>query len=349
MNGRLYDPAVGRFLSPDENVSFPGYSQSFNRYAYALNNPLSVTDPDGENPLIILGAILGGWMGMGKAMINSDKQGWGLVGDMFKGLFVGAASGAAGAWAGGAAASAIGTGGFLGGAASGTAGGFTAGFVGGAGNAWMNGAGFGTGLIAGVNIGITSGLISGSIGGLIGGFDALSNDASFWDGHYEGEVGGLGKSDWEAKFLDEEIPAGARPTNTGEIVVTDENPNYGKYGWTRNGGAKPHYGVDYAGEVGDEVYSMYDGKVTRLWNSRAYGPNATRIYSTINGKYYNVDYGHLSKSALALNQVVSVGGLVGYMGRLGNIAGTSFPTHVHIAIWRPLPGNVMGFVMPWCK
>jgi murein DD-endopeptidase MepM/ murein hydrolase activator NlpD len=52
---------------------------------------------------------------------------------------------------------------------------------------------------------------------------------------------------------------------------------------------------------------------------------------------------------LSLNQSVSAGDLVGYMGRMGNIAGTSFPTHVHIAVWRPLPGNVMGFVQPWWK
>ena len=48
MNGRLYDPLVGRMLSPDNNVQAPGYTQNFNRYSYALNNPLRFTDPDGE-------------------------------------------------------------------------------------------------------------------------------------------------------------------------------------------------------------------------------------------------------------------------------------------------------------
>jgi RHS repeat-associated protein len=48
MNARLYDPAVGRFLSPDPYVQFPGFSQSFNRYSYALNNPLKYTDENGE-------------------------------------------------------------------------------------------------------------------------------------------------------------------------------------------------------------------------------------------------------------------------------------------------------------
>ena len=48
MNARLYDPALGRFLSPDPYVQMPDFSQSFNRYAYALNNPFKYTDPEGE-------------------------------------------------------------------------------------------------------------------------------------------------------------------------------------------------------------------------------------------------------------------------------------------------------------
>ncbi|MCP3962151.1 MAG: hypothetical protein GY719_30275 [bacterium] len=47
MNGRVYDPVIGRFLSPDPNIQAPENTQNLNRYSYVLNNPLSYTDPSG--------------------------------------------------------------------------------------------------------------------------------------------------------------------------------------------------------------------------------------------------------------------------------------------------------------
>ena len=47
MNGRVYDPKLGRFMQADPHVQAPGNSQSYNRYAYVLNNPMSYTDPSG--------------------------------------------------------------------------------------------------------------------------------------------------------------------------------------------------------------------------------------------------------------------------------------------------------------
>ena len=47
MNGRVYDPRLGRFLEADPTVQAPDDTQSYNRYAYVRNNPLSYTDPTG--------------------------------------------------------------------------------------------------------------------------------------------------------------------------------------------------------------------------------------------------------------------------------------------------------------
>jgi len=48
MNGRVYDPVLGMFISPDNYMQQPGNSQSFNRYSYCINNPLIYTDPNGQ-------------------------------------------------------------------------------------------------------------------------------------------------------------------------------------------------------------------------------------------------------------------------------------------------------------
>ncbi len=51
MNGRLYDPVIARFFSPDNFVQAPEFTQSYNRYSYCLNNPLQWVDPSGEDIL----------------------------------------------------------------------------------------------------------------------------------------------------------------------------------------------------------------------------------------------------------------------------------------------------------
>ena len=47
MDGRMYDPVLGRFLSADPFMQAPDYTQGLNRYSYCLNNPLSLIDPSG--------------------------------------------------------------------------------------------------------------------------------------------------------------------------------------------------------------------------------------------------------------------------------------------------------------
>jgi RHS repeat-associated protein len=47
MNGRIYDPLIGRFMSADPFIQDASSLQSYNRYAYVLNNPLAFTDPTG--------------------------------------------------------------------------------------------------------------------------------------------------------------------------------------------------------------------------------------------------------------------------------------------------------------
>ncbi len=47
MNGRVYDPVLAQFLSPDPFVTEAGSTMSYNRYAYCNYNPLKYVDPSG--------------------------------------------------------------------------------------------------------------------------------------------------------------------------------------------------------------------------------------------------------------------------------------------------------------
>ena len=53
MNGRVQDALSGRFISADPYIPNPADPQSYNRYSYVSNNPLSFTDPSGftDNPI----------------------------------------------------------------------------------------------------------------------------------------------------------------------------------------------------------------------------------------------------------------------------------------------------------
>lgn len=98
MNARLYDPVLGRFLSPDPFVQAPFFSQNFNRYSYALNNPLKFTDPDGE---FIVSILVGAAIGAGISALSYSTAAlasgnWDLK-DLGKSVGMGAVGGALGA------------------------------------------------------------------------------------------------------------------------------------------------------------------------------------------------------------------------------------------------------------
>jgi RHS repeat-associated protein len=57
MNGRVYDPTLGRFISADPTIQDPQATQSFNRFSYVSNAPLDATDPSGYKTDWIIAAI----------------------------------------------------------------------------------------------------------------------------------------------------------------------------------------------------------------------------------------------------------------------------------------------------
>ena len=68
MQARYYEPVSGRFLSVDPVEPSGANTFSFNRYAYADNNPIVRTDPDGRDPDFAFG------VGVGLSPWISDKD-----------------------------------------------------------------------------------------------------------------------------------------------------------------------------------------------------------------------------------------------------------------------------------
>ena len=147
MNGRVYDPMTSTFLSVDNYVQDPTYTQNFNRYAYCMNNPLKYTDPDGECFELLLGAVIGGIVNLAMNLnhINTISEGLTYFG-------IGAAAGITGA-----GVSLLGAGAGLVGLSGGSvSGGLTAAYN-------------KTNIIHGIGVGALSGWIGGGLGQFVGG------------------------------------------------------------------------------------------------------------------------------------------------------------------------------------
>lgn len=196
MNGRLYDPMVGRMFSPDPYVVDKTNAQDFNKYSYARNNPLKYTDPDGEWIHIVVGAVLGGVVNLGMQALKGNVNSFG---DGLKAFGIGAVVGGVGAATFGAGLGVLSGAGLSAGVA-GTVTAGSGGFLAGAGAGVISGATTGAFLTAGNGLlledrdpdktlgeqilesAIWGGALGGITGGIGNGIAALKHGRSFWTG-----------------------------------------------------------------------------------------------------------------------------------------------------------------------
>lgn len=211
MNARLYDPILGRFLSPDPYVQMPDFTQNFNRYAYCMNNPLSYVDQDGEFFWFIIGAaVIGGITNVAVHWKDiTAAGGW-------NGILKGAGYFAVGGLAGGAAASLgvasiagfgailtttgasidLVTTGIIVGAKYGAVTGVTAGFIEDTGNSLLEGNSLSTSLSNGLKGGLIGGITGGVAGGIMGGAQAALNGQNILTGEVQKYSGYFGKDEY---------------------------------------------------------------------------------------------------------------------------------------------------------
>ncbi len=297
MNGRVYDPVVSRMLSPDNFVQAPDFSQSFNRYSYAWNNPLVLTDPSGEFIVsaIIIGAFINATIQVASGNVNN-------MGDFFTAIGIGALSGAAGGIAGNAVAGALGATTSVGGAIAngtlvGASGGFAGGFVGGAGNAWIAGANFGQGLQSGL-IGGGYGAIGGAfLGGLSGGIQYQRQISVFQKGCVDLGVNGGDPVPATDQFLSDAQKAWYKdaPMNNVKAFTAENVP------------VKAQEAMNAADAPGSTVPTKYvtSGKLTGMSNVYF---NKNLAFSTAKQLFFTLghEFVHVSQFAALAGQSSSI-------------------------------------------
>jgi RHS repeat-associated protein len=73
LRARYYDPETGRFLTKDPFEGYADVPASLNRYTYAHDNPVNLTDPSGQLiPLIVVSAGVGGVIGGSVYLLTTD-------------------------------------------------------------------------------------------------------------------------------------------------------------------------------------------------------------------------------------------------------------------------------------
>lgn len=179
MNGRIYDPVLGRFLSPDPVMQAPEYSQNYNGYSYCFNNPMKFTDPNGKFAIsaVIIGAIVGAVVNVAvQAVTKNVHNFW----DGLKAFTVGAVGGAAGGAVGSIVSVGAGfVGGFVTGAAAGGAGAFASSLTS---SVLYGGTSFGGAVSSAFKSALIGAAIGGLVGGVASGIQAVHNDQTFWTG-----------------------------------------------------------------------------------------------------------------------------------------------------------------------
>lgn len=270
MNGRVYDPLVGRFLSADPIIQTISLSQAINPFSYVMNMPLMLTDPSGYS-----------WIGKIFKSVGHFIKKWGgtiisvaftvvgmpFVGALLSSMFNMAANGGSfGSFLTGLAISAVA------GAIAGPLGGKIAGFVGAAGST--------------VGARIVAGAITGAIAG---GISSAASGGSFWGGFAVGAVTGGLTAGLQAKLgstpveggIAEKFEAGVRDTvgklwtlpNTAvglliglagvpfgaRMHFQDNAIEFTNYPWGSGGALTIGNVVLYSGTVPDDLLPRYDG------------------------------------------------------------------------------------------
>jgi RHS repeat-associated protein len=312
MNGRIYDPVLGRFLQPDAFVQAPQYLQNYNRYSYVMNNPLKYTDPSGYEFSDLNGAFgnffngLFGAQNMGSGFNPNIQGNAQIAADIAYKYSQVSAKIQLVAWSVAISAGTVGLGtmigitGFVPGAIyGGISGAATGGLTGGA-RAYINDEDVEKGAKKGAMWG---GIIGGVSGGISGGIDATKHGRNFWTGRYSTRPiqNNLLASAKEIPYSEKQSYLKNENTKKAFFKPEDGSTGYSDY---VGSGKELQAGVKIDGvatlKYGDQVYKVPDGygafinksgEVSIYLNEPIYGPGLW-----VNETFRGYEYGWQAKA-----------------------------------------------------
>ena len=115
------------------------------------------------------------------------------------------------------------------------------------------------------------------------------------------------------------------------------NINGGRFGLTREGGTKMHYGIDLKAIPNTPIFAGFAGKVitvirdlpTNYYRKNSFG-NYVVIETVLpDGKIVEIKYAHLNRVDLKFNDIVQSDDQIGLSGKTGNAQYITNP-HVHV-------------------
>ena len=339
MNGRFYDPLLGRFLSPDPYVQAPENPQNYNRYSYCLNNPLKYTDPSGESAILIaaiIGSAIGTYVGGAIANNNYNPIKWdygsgSTWGYMFCGSLIGGASGVAGA-----GASMLGWGPM--------AAGGCAGAIAGAGYSGLASGWDGEAMLKGAGIGFVSGFVGGGVGAAIGGgagvfFGGAASDITsqlFYTGNVDWKqvafsgvlsLGMYHTSSFVSWKLDGGNTMGGHNISYRQFCAMQADFQRSRFWGKEYGGfltedgkvirfpmkSRSSHGINYTGEIPDGTFAMYHthwdkpGKTIWINNVGQRVDNSSNLSDLVNARQvttsrYHGDWDYMPFDSFVINR-----------------------------------------------
>lgn len=142
-------------------------------------------------------------------------------------------------------------------------------------------------------------------------------------------------------------PAASKPASSASGFIRPvEGRLTSQYGMRLHpilGYRKLHDGTDFGAACGTPIRAAADGVVAERYYNAGYGNRLMIDHGRLGGAYVTTGYNHATRYVVSVNQRVTKGQVVGYVGSTGYSTGC----HLHLMVWEN--GSVVNPMAKWFK